>query len=291
MTRSTTTPVPAQADIDSAIADLTKLGRTLMEGIGRGRFSFFDDGVVEGSGIWGEILGGEFGETKNIGGVIGRLVKAGLLLSQETGEQGGSWVTLTALGAAVANQLTEDAAPAPVKPKRARGSKQSYTIDPATGEFGPIQEAPAPAPAKAKAPKAPARDRDAAAEARVAALPEELRNQILAAVPAGYAVIWPRASWSTLKATSEAPADASRWLILCNSHGTTKDLPGAVGREFGKADIRPTWCPGCAKDAKAKAKAEVSAARTGTKVTTARLINTGKPVDGRETAARKRAAK
>jgi hypothetical protein len=274
MTRSTTTPVPAQADIDSAIADLTKLGRGLMLRIGQGRFSFFDDGVVEGSGIWGDNLGGEFGETKNVGGVIGRLVKAGLLLSQPTDEPGGSWVTLTALGAAVATQLAGDEAPAEVKPAKA--------------------------PAKAKAPKAdkaPAKDRDAAAEARVAALPEELRTKILAAVPAGYAVAWPRPSWSTLKATTEAPADASRWLILCNSHGTTAPMPGAQGREFGKAEVRPTWCPGCAKDAKAPAKAEtkapakVSAARTGRKVTTSKLINTGKPVDGRETAARKRAAK
>lgn len=174
---------------------------------------------------------------------------------------------------------TEAEAPADAKPKRARQAK-----------------APAEAPAKA-----PAKDRDAAAEARVAALPEELRTKILAAVPAGYAVAWPRPSWSTLKATSEAPADASRWLILCNSHGTTAPMPGAQGREFGKAEVRPTWCPGCAKDAKASAKAEpkapakapakVSPARTGAKVTTTRLINTGKPVDGRETAARKRAAK
>jgi hypothetical protein len=114
---------------------------------------------------------------------------------------------------------------------------------------------------------APASDRLAqAAAARFAALPEARRQQIEAVLPAGYLPVWPKGSWTSVKATAEAPADASRWLILCNSHGTTKAIPAAgAADELGKRENMPTWCPGCKKDltragaSKAKAQAEAQA--------------------------------
>lgn len=100
--------------IQSAISNLTELGRYTMTAIGEGRVSWFDDGIVEGSGIWGECLSSEMGH--NSSGVVNRLVKAGLFNSHIDSD--GNWLSLTALGADVANELArkdEAETPAPVE--------------------------------------------------------------------------------------------------------------------------------------------------------------------------------
>jgi hypothetical protein len=103
------------------------------------------------------------------------------------------------------------------------------------------------AKAKAAATAKRAKALDAAAQARVAKLPEDKRNALLALVPEGYQVIWPKGAWATLKLVSDqAPEDAPQWMILCTSHGTTKALPGSRAAEAeGKADQRQTWCRKC----------------------------------------------
>lgn len=131
-------------EVDATIASLTKLGRELMRRIGAGQFSFFDGGITEGSGIWSEVLGGEFADTcKNAGGVIGRLVKQDLLTRSETGEADGAWVDLTALGAAVAKRLAAEP----------------------SGKVVAISEAKTAKASKAKATKAPAKATPAKAKA------------------------------------------------------------------------------------------------------------------------------
>lgn len=114
-------------DVTTAIAKLTKLGRPVMEAIGNRETSFFDNGIEEGSGIWGDNLAGELGAKP---GTLTGLVKQGLLTSD--GEQdptGGAWYALTALGAAVAQALAapeaaEEPAPAPVTPEPAPAPEQ-----------------------------------------------------------------------------------------------------------------------------------------------------------------------
>jgi hypothetical protein len=95
------------ATIEAAIAQLTAKGRETMDAVGRGWTSFFDNGIVEYSGIWGDNLTGELGHKSS--GVINQLVKLGLFYSTPMGEDDPSnWYSLTALGADVANYLAEN---------------------------------------------------------------------------------------------------------------------------------------------------------------------------------------
>jgi hypothetical protein len=81
----------------------------------------------------------------------------------------------------------------------------------------------------------------------------------------GYAIIWPKGSWSTLKlvAPDLAPEDSPTWLILCNDHGTTKALDSskAAEAEGTKAQLA-TWCK---PHKQAAAKAERDAAKLAAK--------------------------
>jgi len=73
--------------------------------------------------------------------------------------------------------------------------------------------------------------------------------------PAGYAVLWPHASHSLLKATDQAPEGSSPWLVLCNEHGTTTKAGSArEGETLGAKAKRQTWCKKC-QTAAAKAEA------------------------------------
>jgi hypothetical protein len=92
------------ATITAAIAGLTDKGRDTMRAIGNRETSFFDNGIVTDSGIWGDNLTGELGHKSS--GVINRLRAVGLLESHpQSGDDPSDWWTLTALGADVANYL------------------------------------------------------------------------------------------------------------------------------------------------------------------------------------------
>lgn len=86
----------------AAIAQLTAKGRETMEAIGLRKLSFFDEGIVAGSGSWGGNLAGEMGHKSS--GVINRLRDMGLFETDDV-EDDDMWWTLTELGAAVANEL------------------------------------------------------------------------------------------------------------------------------------------------------------------------------------------
>lgn len=92
------------------IAKMTAKGIETMTAIGKQELSYFDDGVAEYSGIWGECLVSEMGHKSS--GVINRLRDLGLFTAtpQEHDEyDAGAWWALTALGAEVANLLAADA--------------------------------------------------------------------------------------------------------------------------------------------------------------------------------------
>lgn len=97
---------------------LTKKGRELMTAIGNAELSFFDDGVVEGSGSYGEVIAGDFGfaNPRSAAGVLGGLVKQGLMTADEAEGDAGLWYSLTALGADVANSLADSKVPADAEP-------------------------------------------------------------------------------------------------------------------------------------------------------------------------------
>jgi hypothetical protein len=90
-----------ESEVHVAIVMLTLKGRYAMQAIGERRLSFFDNGIEQGSGSWGECLTGELGHRSS--GVLGGLVKQRLLTSSQ--EDHGSWYELTELGAAVAKKL------------------------------------------------------------------------------------------------------------------------------------------------------------------------------------------
>jgi len=101
-----------------AIAKLTAKGRELMTSIGKQELSFFDNGVTAGSGSYGEVIAGDFGfaNPRSAAGVLGGLVKQGLMTADEAEGDGGLWYELTELGAEVANHLagnTEEQAEEP----------------------------------------------------------------------------------------------------------------------------------------------------------------------------------
>lgn len=95
----------AAGEAETAYLGLTDAGREFMALVGAGHFDFFDDGIVEHSGNWGENLAAQAApamgrEWRSMSGIMNGTKKAGLW---NTGEDGGQiWWALTALGAAVA---------------------------------------------------------------------------------------------------------------------------------------------------------------------------------------------
>jgi hypothetical protein len=70
----------------------------------------------------------------------------------------------------------------------------------------------------------------------------------------GYVVRWPKAGYDLLLKTDAADADAPKWLVRCNEHGTTLPVSGAKEGDLkGRIQERQVWCPGCKKAAKAAA--------------------------------------
>lgn len=97
----TVAPSTAQVVLDS----LTPRGREFMAMVGRRDFDFFDDGIVEHSGNWGEAMAEQFAaatgtSARSVGGIMAALPAKGLwnLVDDDTG----TWWSLTALGAEVA---------------------------------------------------------------------------------------------------------------------------------------------------------------------------------------------
>lgn len=97
-------------DAKGTYEGLTAKGQALMTQIGTWNGSFFDDGIVEGSGAWGEVLAGELDlnalgakNAKSVAGILVGTKKAGLwyVTPAEAQDDSDFW-SLTALGAAVA---------------------------------------------------------------------------------------------------------------------------------------------------------------------------------------------
>jgi hypothetical protein len=112
-------------------AALTPAGTALLTAIGQRRFSFFDDGIVEDSGIWEECLttevAGIANTPKGVALVARKLERDGYLyISQNDGEDS-PWVSLTALGAQAANELATAAAE-----QAAAATQRSYEAGTAT---------------------------------------------------------------------------------------------------------------------------------------------------------------
>ena len=100
-------------------AKLTAKEIALMSAVAHREFSFFDDGISEGSGIWADCMTGEIvGSTKypvsetrrGVASVLNSLVRKGLLQSENDDESDeGAWTYLTAEGVAWCEAHTAEA--------------------------------------------------------------------------------------------------------------------------------------------------------------------------------------
>jgi hypothetical protein len=121
----------SQDQINAVVSQLTAKGEETMKAVGNHELSFFDGGIVEHEGIWGECLVSEMGHKSS--GVINRLRDLGLWDATDQGSDdadAGMWWSLTALGADVANYLAGglEAEPTPAEPvtEVKRGTKWTY---------------------------------------------------------------------------------------------------------------------------------------------------------------------
>lgn len=148
---------------NDAIKALTAKGRETMTAVGDWDGSFFDGGIAEGEGIWGECFMNEMGQKST--GVINRLRDLGLFTTS-LDDESGTWFALTTLGADVALTLAGKA--------NARCSEHpAYDADycPVCGTATTIGEKPVAAasttdqPVQADSPAEPATKADKAADA------------------------------------------------------------------------------------------------------------------------------
>lgn len=107
-------------DAKTAYSKLTANGKLFMASVGKREYDFFDDGIVEGSGNWGEHMAEQFAanhglKARSVGGIMAATKKLGLwtMTTEEESHNGVStWWDLTALGAEVALLAAAEAAPA-----------------------------------------------------------------------------------------------------------------------------------------------------------------------------------
>lgn len=95
----------ASTDAERALAGLTPNGQAFMAQVGSRGFDHFDNGIVEGSGNWGEGMAWQFAETQGVArravpGIMAALAKSGMWTVEV--QDGQAWWELTTLGAEVA---------------------------------------------------------------------------------------------------------------------------------------------------------------------------------------------
>lgn len=82
---------------------------------------------------------------------------------------------------------------------------------------------------------------------RRASAPVRADGKPVYAVPAGYQVQWPHASFDLLKKV-DVKRTGPAWLVTCNAHGqilAAGVTSGPKGDKAGSAAGRKTWCKGC----------------------------------------------
>lgn len=132
----------ARAQAAEVIAQLTAKGRAFMQQVGKGRFDFFDDGIVEGSGNWGENMAQQLEcatNPKSASGIMGATAKLGLWNTWT--DEGQTWWDLTALGAAVAQTLAEQAATTETVTEAAPTTEKEITMPDTKNPIRDLREA------------------------------------------------------------------------------------------------------------------------------------------------------
>ncbi|AZF98455.1 hypothetical protein SEA_BIGMACK_54 [Arthrobacter phage BigMack] len=77
--------------------------------LGNQQFSYFDEGITEGSGIWYSALRDEMNYSTTLNArAITKLVKDGMFIKSDRDEDGEEWLELTAKGAKAALSFKDD---------------------------------------------------------------------------------------------------------------------------------------------------------------------------------------
>ncbi|AZS07037.1 hypothetical protein SEA_CHEWCHEW_54 [Arthrobacter phage ChewChew] len=91
------------------LSNTAKAAINLLIDLGNSKFSYFDEGIVEDSGIWYSALRDEMPNSSTLNArAITKLVKDGMFIKNDRDEDGEEWLSLTAKGAASALAFKDD---------------------------------------------------------------------------------------------------------------------------------------------------------------------------------------
>lgn len=91
------------------LSNTAKAALNMIIAIGQQKYSYFDEGVANGSGIWYSALVDETPVSPALAArAVNALVKAGRLIKGDKDEDGEQWVELTELGAKIAQGLANE---------------------------------------------------------------------------------------------------------------------------------------------------------------------------------------
>jgi predicted SprT family Zn-dependent metalloprotease len=217
-------------------AKLTASGKALLTQIGNGQFSFFDNGITAGSGIWHENLTDEAHAAvaktpKGVANVARKLADDGYLTISDVDEDN-PWVELTELGASTAAKEEAPAKKAVARPKKS-----------VTGDKAP--QAKLPTSGKGKAAPAP---KEKAAPVDPHTVPDGVK---LASIPADSELKWRNKARETktvvgiydgaASVTEESPL---RWVLHCEAHDAVNRY--RTYKEAWLESAHPmAFCPSC----------------------------------------------
>jgi hypothetical protein len=231
-------------------AALTPAGTALLAQIGRRGFSFFDDGIVEHSGIWEECLTSEAGgdvaaNAKGVDLLARKLERDCYLESHENDDEDSPWVTLTALGAETANRLANTET-------KENTMTTIADIRPGT-EFVYNGETLTMVKVNATSFRASVADGSVksfkAKSSRKVELPEseDLIGDVPGTVETTTTVKWEgkvRESKTVVRILDAGKGADPRWSMQCVDHGRTADRKTST-EAWTDAAHPKSWCPTC----------------------------------------------
>jgi predicted SprT family Zn-dependent metalloprotease len=258
-------------------AKLTASGKALLTQIGNGQFSFFDNGITAGSGIWHENLTDEAHAAvaktpKGVANVARKLADDGYLTISDVDEDN-PWVELTELGASTALAFSSAAvlpAPeveAPAEPvfdaKAAREALEAKAAEEiaAAKEEAPAKKAVARPKKSVTGDKAPQAKLPTSGKGKAAPAPKEKAAPVdphtvpdgvkLASIPADSELKWRNKARETktvvgiydgaASVTEESPL---RWVLHCEAHDAVNRY--RTYKEAWLESAHPmAFCPSC----------------------------------------------
>ncbi|ALY10781.1 hypothetical protein FDH63_gp56 [Arthrobacter phage Wayne] len=120
--------------VKGQLSNTEKAALNMIIAIGAQKYSFFDEGITEGSGIWYSALVEETPLSPRLAArAVTKLVKEGRLIKSDKDEDGEQWVELTAHGAKIAQGLATETPLVIVEDEAAPTTRKAPTAQVAEG--------------------------------------------------------------------------------------------------------------------------------------------------------------